>query len=100
MESICIVLLPYLREVLKGRKSGFEPQHALTNRGKKVAVSVAVSVCSSANKATSIENPPQMQIFFPENVQFLWVRAPSTLAIKNENLEFLIQLSGRDWCTI
>lgn len=35
VESICIVLLPYLREVLKGRKSGFEPQHALTNRGKK-----------------------------------------------------------------
>lgn len=71
VESICIVLIPNLREVLKRRKSSFEPQYALTNRGKKVAVSVAVTACLSANKATSIENPAQMQIFFPENVQFV-----------------------------
>lgn len=77
VESIYIVLVPYLREVLKGRESGFEPQYALTSRGKKMAVSVAVTACSSANKTTSFENPPQMQIFFPENVQFIWVKAPS-----------------------
>lgn len=71
VQNICIVLISYLREVLKRRKSGFEPQYALTNRGKKVAVSVAVTACLSANKATSVENPAQMQIFFSENVQFI-----------------------------
>lgn len=65
MESIYIVLIPYLMEVLERRKSCFEPQYALTDRGKKVAVSVAISACLSADKATSIENPAQMQIFFP-----------------------------------
>lgn len=71
MESICVVLIPYLREVLERRKSCFEPQYALANRDKKVAVSVAVSACLSADKATSIENPAQMQIFFPENVHLV-----------------------------
>lgn len=71
VELICIVLIPYLREVLKRSKSGFGPQCALTNRGKEVAVSVAITACLSTNKATSVENHAQMQIFFPENVQFI-----------------------------
>lgn len=67
VESICIVLISYLREVLKRRKSGLEPQYALTNIGKKVAVPVAVTACLSANKAISAENAD----LFPRNLQFI-----------------------------
>jgi len=37
---------------------------------KKMAIPVTVVVYLSADKATGIENAAQMQIFFPENVQF------------------------------
>lgn len=75
MEITCLVLTLYLREVLKRRKNRSEPQCALTEwKAKRLQyqwlIYCLVIAYLSANKATSIENPAQMQIFFPENVQF------------------------------
>lgn len=43
---------------------------------KKIAVLLAVIAYLSANKATNIENPAQMQTFIPETVQFSLTEDP------------------------
>ena len=69
---------------------------------KKIAVSMAVMAYLGANKATSIENPTQMQIFLPENLQFSLSEGP--IYIGNLKWKFgaldLMWLANGDCCTI
>lgn len=69
---------------------------------KKIAISMAVIAYLSANKATSIENLAQMQIFFPENMQFSLSEGP--IYISNLKWKFgaldLMRLANGDFCPI
>lgn len=67
---------------------------------KKIAVLLAVIAYLSANKATNIENPAQMQTFIPENVQFSLTEGPihvGSLKWKFGALDLMWLANGDCW---
>lgn len=62
-------------------------------------MAVSVIACLSANKAASVENPHTNADLFPRKCAIHLSKGPIK-PIRNENLEFLMELPGRDWYTI